>query len=221
MARKNQARCAVRLLLADSLLIFRAGLRAAWAGEPEVEVLEAADADGLCAVAVSAVPDVALIDLHLPPAGGLDALRRLREVASTPAVVWSFEPTPDVVVAAVRTGACGYLRKEIEPAGLLRAVRGVGRGEAPLPHDLTAALVAEVQLLARLAELRERASALSSRELEVLSLLGTGASNRDIARRLYLSEFTVKRHVQNVLRKLGVRSRRDAAAFHEAADLRP
>jgi DNA-binding NarL/FixJ family response regulator len=205
------------VLVADPLLIFRSGMRTLLAGEHDVELVEAAN----CAELVQAVegrhPDIALIDLHLPPDGGVAAMGRLAELCGAPAVIWSFEPAPETVVAAIRAGAVGYLRKEIAPEGLLRALRGVLAGEAALGRDLTAVLVQEIHRVGERERARERMAILSPREREVLELVARGASNRDVAAALFISELTVKRHMQNILRKLRAPSRVTASAFYRAA----
>jgi two-component system NarL family response regulator len=131
--------------------------------------------------------------------------------------VWSFEPTAETVLTAIRAGAAGYLRKEIAPDGLLRALRGLLAGEAALGRDFAALLVREIQRTGERERARERAAILSTREREVLALVARGASNRDVAGELYISEFTVKRHMQNILRKLHVPSRDAAGAFYRSA----
>lgn len=205
------------ILVADPLLIFRSGVRSLLAGERNLVIVEAADATGLERAVAERRPDIALIDLHLPPDGGIAALARLGELRATPAVVWSFEPTPETVVAAIRAGASGYLRKETSRQGLLRALRGIMRGEAPLARDFAGLLVDELHRVAERERARDRASSLSDREREVLELVAHGRSNREIAARLYISELTVKRHMQNILRKLNVSSRGAAGACYRAA----
>ncbi|HEY3183595.1 MAG TPA: response regulator transcription factor [Gaiellaceae bacterium] len=206
-----------RILVADPLLIFRSGMRSLLAGHPEFELVEVADADGLERAVGERPSDLALIDLHLPPDGGIAALRLLLETRPIRAVIWSFEPMPETVLEAIQAGSCGYLRKEISPDGLLRALRGLLRGQAPLGRDFAALLVQEVQRFGERERARERASILSTREREVLELVAGGASNRDVAATLYISELTVKRHMQNILRKLRVPSRVAAASFYREA----
>lgn len=206
-----------RILVADPLLIFRSGVRTLLTAEPSLVLIEAASAAELEQAVLERCPDVALIDLHLPPDGGIAALRRLAELCATPAVVWSFEPTPETVLAAVRAGAAGYLRKEVSPEGLLRALRGVLRGEAPLGRDFAAVLVQELQRVGERERARDRAAVLSQREREVLELVAHGSSNRQIATQLFISELTVKRHMQNILRKLQLQSRGAAGAFYRTA----
>jgi DNA-binding NarL/FixJ family response regulator len=132
-------------------------------------------------------------------------------------IVWSFAPTRETVLAAVRAGADGYLHKEISPAGLVRSLRGVIHGEAPLSRDLATLMIEAIHTLEERDRTRERLSVLSMREREILHHVAHGARNRQIAAALTISEFTVKRHMQNILGKLGVGSRSAAADFYLAA----
>lgn len=205
-----------RVLIADSLTVFRAGVRSLLARESDFEVVEASNFDELVAVVSEQCPDIALIDLELPPLGGVAGVRMLARRCSTHMVVWSFEPNEETVLAAIRAGASGYLDKEVSPAGLVRALRGVARGEAPLSRDLTSRMIDALHRLDTRDRARERATLLSGREREVLSLIAQGARNKQIAAALYISEFTVKRHVQNILHKLGLPSRSAAGAFYRS-----
>jgi DNA-binding NarL/FixJ family response regulator len=205
------------IVVADSLLVFRSGVRTLLAGEPDLELVEAADADQLVRTARERQADLALIDLQLPSAGGIAALRQLQRIHPCAAVLWSFEPQAETVLEAIRAGATGYLRKELSPEGLLRALRGALRGEAPLARDFAALLVAELRHVRERQRVREQAAILSQRECEVLDLVARGASNREIASQLYIAETTVKRHLQNILGKLQLSSRATAGAFYRDA----
>ena len=206
-----------RILVADSLRIFRAGVHNLLARESDFEVVEAADLDEVLAAIEGNCPDIALIDLELPPTGGVAAVQRLSRRCSTYTIVWSFQPTREMVLAAIRSGAHGFLHKEISPDGLIRALRGVVQGEAPLSRDLASLMIDALHGLDEKTEARDRAAVLSAREREVLDLVAQGARNKQIAAALAISEFTVKRHVQNILQKLELPSRRAAAHFYETA----
>jgi DNA-binding NarL/FixJ family response regulator len=206
-----------RILIADSLTIFRAGVRNLLARESDLEVVEASNFDEVAAHVSRGCPDIALIDLELPPQGGVEAVKLLSQLCSTRMIVWSFEPTREAVLAAVRAGADGYLHKEISPAGLVRSLRGVGNGEAPLSRDLATLMIDAIHRLEERDRTRERLAVLSMREREILDHVARGARNRQIAAALTISEFTVKRHMQNILGKLGVCSRRAAGDFYRAA----
>jgi DNA-binding NarL/FixJ family response regulator len=206
-----------RVLVADPLRIFRAGVRNLLARESDFAVVEAGTLDEVLGAIDAHCPDIALVDVELPPLGGLAAIQRLTERCSTYTIMWGLEPSPDTVLAAVRLGAHGFLRKEISSGGLVRALRGVVRGEAPLSRDLASLMIGALHGMDERARARERADVLSPREREVLDLIAQGARNKQIAAMLVISEFTVKRHVQNILQKLELPSRRAAASFYGTA----
>ena len=206
-----------RVLIADAVPIFRAGVRNLLSRESDFEIVEATDLDGVRGTIAVRCPDIALVDLDLPPLGGVEAVGRLAERCEAHTIVWSFTPDRETVLAAVRAGASGYLHKEISASGLIRSLRGTVRGEAPLSRDLATLMIDALHGLDERERARDRAAALSERECEVLELVAGGARNKQIAEALFISEFTVKRHMQNILRKLDLPSRRAAAAFYRTA----
>ena len=206
-----------RVLVADPLRIFRAGVRSLLARESDFEVLEAASLGEMLDVVETQAPEVALIDLDLPPLGGVAAVRRLARSSSIYTVMWSFDASSETVLGAIRAGAHGYLHKDLSADGLVRALRGVLQGEAPLARDLASSMIDALHGVDARAHARDRLAVLSSREREVLDQLAEGSRNRQIAAALAISEFTVKRHVQNILQKLELPSRGAVAAFHRAA----
>jgi DNA-binding NarL/FixJ family response regulator len=208
---------ATRILVADGSPIFRAGVRNLLQRESEFEVVEAGDVESVLALVDEGCPDIALIDLNLPPSGGVAAVSELSQHCQTVTIVWSFEASRETVLAAIRAGASGYLHKEITPSGLVRSLRGVVRGEAPLARDLATLMIGALHGVEERERARELVAILSPREREVLAYVAKGARNRQIAQALVISEFTVKRHMQNILHKLGLRSRRAAAAHYRAA----
>ena len=205
-----------RILIADSMTIFRGGVRNLLAREQEFAVLEAEDFAALSELVDRGCPDIALIDLELRPFGGVTAVAWLAERCDCHVIVWSFEPSRETVLAAVRAGASGYLHKEISPVGLVRALQGISRGEAPLSRDLATLMIQAIHGLEERDRACARAAALSTREREVLELVSQGARNKQIASALTISEFTVKRHMQNILHKLELPSRRAAAALYRS-----
>jgi DNA-binding NarL/FixJ family response regulator len=206
-----------RVVIADPLTLFRSGVREVLARESDFTAVEVANLNELMDVARHGSADVALVDLDLPPDGGIAAIRRLAEVSSLHTVVWSSAPDRETVLSAIRAGASGYLDKELSPEGLIRSMRGLESGEAPLSRSLAARLIEALHGLREHEQIAEQAGLLSPRERKVLELVARGARNKEIAATLFISEFTVKRHVQNILEKLGLPSRRAAAAFHRAA----
>jgi two-component system nitrate/nitrite response regulator NarL len=206
-----------RILVADPLRIFRSGVRNLLARESDFEIVEAGSFDEVIAATRVDCPDIALIDLELPPDGGIAATQHLARRCTTYSIVWSFAPTRETVLDAVRAGAHGFLHKEISAAGLVRALRGVVQGEAPLSRDLASMMIEALHGLDERDRARERAAVLSVREREVLEFVAQGARNKQIAQALTISEFTVKRHMQNILQKLELPSRRAAATFYQSA----
>ena len=206
----------MRVLLADDFETLRSGVRELLLRESDFRVSEARNLDELRAAVARYSPDIVLVDLDLPPAGGIAAVAELQrsEISS---ILWSFEPDRATVLEAIRAGARGYLDKEISPQGLVRALRGVVRGEAALSRELVTLLIDALHGVEERDRVRDQAAVLSSREREVLALVSRGARNREIAAELHISEFTVKRHVQNILNKLEVPSRRSAAAVYRSA----
>jgi DNA-binding NarL/FixJ family response regulator len=195
---------AIRVLIADDHAVVRRGLRTFLDVQDDIEVVgEAADGDECLVAAAELSPDVILLDLMMPGRTGLDTIRELRSAggAARILVVTSFTD-PAVVVPAVRAGAAGIVYKDIEPRDLASAIRSVHAGHVLLPPDVAAALMRrDPDVLA----------ALTTREREVLVELARGRSNREIAKALSLAEKTVKTHVSNVLMKLGVADRTQAA----------
>ena len=207
----------MQILVADSLAIFRAGVRNLLERESDFEVVEAGSTEEMARAVEHDCPDIALIDLDLPPSGGVEAVARLAQRCESYMIVWSFGASRETVLAAVRAGASGYLHEEISPPGLVRSLRGVVRGEAPLSRDLATLMIEALHGYDEQARAREKAAVLSAREREVLELVTQGARNKQIAATLSISEFTVKRHMQNIYEKLELSSRRAAAAFYRTA----
>jgi len=195
----------IKVLIADDHAVVRRGLRTFLELQDDIDVVgEAADGAECVELAAKLRPDVILLDLAMPGTDGVEALRRLR-AADSPArvlVVTSFTD-PAVAVPAVRAGAAGVLYKDVEPRDLANGIRSVHAGHVLLQPDVAAALMAPAG----------PASPLTAREREVLVEIARGRSNREIAKALSLAEKTVKTHVSNVLMKLGVADRTQAAIF--------
>ena len=206
-----------RVLIADGAPLFRSGVRHLLTREGDFVLTEAADFDELMQVMEHEAPEIALIDLDLPPSGGVAAVAHLAAQKTARLVVWGFEAEREQVLDALTAGADGFLDKTISPTGLMRALRGMSRGETPLPRELVTVVVDAVHDFEARDRARERVVSLSAREREVLALVATGARNRQIAEELSISEFTVKRHVQNILQKLNLTSRTAAGAFYRTS----
>lgn len=207
-----------RVLIADGAPLFRSGVRHLLTREGDFVLTEAADFDELMQAMEHEAPEIALIDLDLPPSGGVAAVGHLAAQSAARLVVWGFEAEREKVLEALTAGADGFLDKAISPTGLMRALRGMSRGETPLPRELVTVVVDAVHDFEARDRARERIVVLSAREREVLALVATGARNRQIAGDLSISEFTVKRHMQNILKKLNLSSRTAAGAFYRGLE---
>ena len=201
----------IRVLIADDHAVVRRGLRTFLELQDEIEVVgEAEDGEQALAEAERLDPDIVLLDLVMPRVDGIAALHGLRERSpGSRVIVLTTFLDDDKLLPAVRAGAAGYLLKDVEPKELVNAIRTVHGGEALL-HPAAASRV-----LAELVESNRPspASLLTPRETEVLTLVARGQPNKVIARELGVSEKTVKTHVSNVLGKLGVTDRTQAALY--------
>lgn len=201
----------IRVLIADDHPVVRQGLRAFLELQPDIAVAgEAADGEQAARLAAELEPDVVLLDLVMPGTDGVTALELMAEagVAAKVLVVTSFGETR-TVVPAIRAGARGYVSKEVEPSALAAAIRAVAAGHVLLGPEIAAELLRPVPADAGATGQPQ----LTAREREVLELIARGRSNREIARALTVSEKTVKTHVSNVLMKLGVADRTQAALW--------
>ena len=198
----------IRVLLADDHAVVRQGLRTFLDLQDDIEVVaEAADGQAAVDAAGRTDPDVILLDLVMPRLDGVGALKRLRDTRARVIVLTSFGDD-DKLFAALRGGAAGYLLKDVQPADLVRAIRSANAGESPLSPAIATRVVEEVA--------QGTVSAhddLTPRELDVLTLIARGRSNKVIARELGVAEKTVKTHVSHILAKLGVADRTQAALY--------
>lgn len=203
----------IRVLIADDHPVVRQGLRTFLALQDDLDVVGEA-ADGVEAVELTQTlnPDVLLLDLKMPVLDGHGTLLRLRELGLAPRVlVLTSVGDRQDVAPAIRAGATGFLYKDVDPAALVQAIRAVSGGQV-----LLAAEAAEAMLSAPAAvpgSPTPPMTPLTEREREVLALIASGRSNREIARELTVAEKTVKTHVSNVLMKLGVQDRTQAALY--------
>ena len=207
----------IRVLIADDHAVVRQGLRTFLELQEDIEVVgDAADGEAALAAVERFEPDVVLMDLVMPGVGGVEAIRRLRELRpSTRVLVLTSFLDDEKLFPAVRAGAAGYLLKDVEPAELLRAIRTVADGEALLHPAVAARLMEEFSDTERpVAE-----EALTAREREVLLLIARGLPNKQIALELGIAEKTVKTHVSSILSKLGLTDRTQAALYAVRAGL--
>jgi len=202
----------IRILIADDHAVVREGLRALIDSEPGMELVGEA-ADGVEAVleARSLQPDVILMDLVMPRKDGIGAIGEIkRENPEARILVLTSFAEDEKVFPAIQAGALGYLLKDSSPQELLQAIREVYRGESSLHPTIARKLVREISQPSDLPATEEP---LTEREVEVLSLVARGLSNQEIADRLVVSERTVRTHVSNILGKLHLANRTQAALY--------
>lgn len=202
----------IRVLIVDDHLVVRTGIRALLALEPDIEVVgEARNGREAVAEALRFQPDVILMDLVMPELDGIAAIERIlsNQPRARILVLTSFE-ADDKVFPAIRAGALGYTLKDFGPADLVRAIQRVYRGESSL-HPTIARRV--LQELAHPSQHPPTAEPLTEREVEVLRLVAQGESNHEIAAALGIGEGTVRVHVSNILSKLHLASRTQAALY--------
>lgn len=205
----------IKILLVDDQPLFREGLRTLLSVHSDFDVVgEAGNGEEALRLARSLRPTVVLMDLQMPVLDGVAATRRLHEEQpGCRVIVLTTFDDDEMVFDGLRAGAVGYLLKDAPSEKLAEAIRVAARGETFLQPSVAAKVVAE---FARLSRKRTESSGsltepLSERELEILRLIAKGASNREIAGTLFLAEGTVKNHVTNILGKLDVRDRTQAA----------
>ncbi len=206
----------MRILLADDHVLFRKGLTALIARRDNMQVVGEAG-DGLQAIALAREtnPDIVLLDINMPRCSGLEAISQiLQSVPQTRIIMLTVSEDDDDLFTAIKNGAYGYLLKDLEPQRLFDLLEGVQRGEAPIAGAMATRILGEFrQIGSKPAPPQEPPDQLSGREAEVLKLVANGATNREIAFTLSLTENTVKVHLRNILEKLHLQNRIQATAY--------
>ncbi len=203
----------MRVLLADDHALFRDGIRSLLEARGVEVVGEAADGREAVEAALRLRPDVVLMDVAMPGVDGLEATRAIKaHLPDTKVVMLTVSDDDRTLFEALRSGAHGYLLKNLQAEEFFDLLAGIDRGEAPLSPSLAGRILDEFRRGKRPAE-RPGPDELTDREMEVLRAVSLGASNREIAARLRISENTVKYHIKNILDKLHLRNRAEVVAY--------
>ncbi len=205
----------LRVLLVDDQLLFRKGIRALLEEAEGFEVVgEAANGAEGHERCRATTPDVVLMDVHMPVCGGIEATRRIKaERPHTKIVMLTVSDVDDDLFEAIKAGADGYLLKDLRPEELFEMLRGVMRGETPISPPIAGKLLGEFRKGTWRETKQGAGSELTVREKEILQFVADGLSNQEIAAKLYIVEGTVKNHLHNILEKLHLQNRVQAAAF--------
>jgi len=205
----------IRVLLVDDHLLFRQGVRRLLEGAGDIEVVgDAETGEESVHLAEDLAPDIVLLDVAMPTLSGIDAARMIK--ASSPRagiIMLTVHADEEFLFEAIKAGAMGYLLKDCTPDELIRAIRVVHSGEGLLAPTMAAKVMRE---FARTRETKDLAAVhlpLTQREVEILQHVTTGLANKEIANRLSISERTVKNHLSNIMEKLHVNSRTQAAVY--------
>ena len=208
---------AIRVLVADDHVLYRRGLELVLGKEPDIEIVgEAADGAEAIRRAEELLPDVVLMDVRMPRHSGIEACLAIKElVPSTKIVMLTISDEECDLYEAVRAGANGYLLKDVPGEEIADGLRAVQAGQSLISPSMASKLLSEFALMIKKHEERPAMPVprLTERELEVLKLVARGRANKAIARELFISENTVKNHVRNILEKLQLHSRIEAAMY--------
>lgn len=212
------------MVIADDHAQYRRGMQIVVELDGTARVVgEASNGDEALAVCTRLRPDVVLMDVRMPGVGGIEACRRIRwAVPETRIIMLTMSDEEDDLFEAIKAGASGYLLKDVPGEEVLAAIGRVGEGQAIIPASMAATLLTEFARLSRNPEPSQRTlPPLTDREVEVLRLVARGQANREIAEGLVISENTVKNHVRNILEKLHLHSRVEAAVYAHQQHLIP
>jgi len=207
----------LRVLVVDDHALFRRGLEMVLGSEPDLELVgEASDGQEAIEKAQETMPDVVLMDVRMPKRGGIDACTAIHDaVPSTKIIMLTISDEEADLYDAIKAGASGYLLKEIPIEEVADAIRSVWAGQSRISPSMASKLLTEFAAISKATEERPQMPTprLTDREMEVLKLVAQGLNNRDIAKKLYISENTVKNHIRNILEKLHLHSRMEAVVY--------
>jgi two-component system NarL family response regulator len=208
----------IRVVIADDHVLYRRGLQMVVSQDEDIEIVgEAGDGKEAVDRTVELLPDVVLMDVRMPHTSGIEACQKIKsQVPSTKIIMLTMSDEESDLYEAVKAGANGYLLKDVPGEEIADGVRAVHNGDSLISPSMASKLLAEFALMSR--RQGERPSAvgaprLTERELEVLRLVARGLANKEIAHDLFISENTVKNHVRNILEKLQLHSRMEAAMY--------
>lgn len=206
---------AIKILICDDQSLFREALRTLLSAYSDLEVIgEASNGEEAIRFTITHSPDVVLMDLRMPVMDGVEATRRLNQLGkNTRVIVLTTFDDDETVFEGLRAGAVGYLLKDVSSEKLVEAIKTAYAGDYFLLPSITAKVVSEFSKISRPAKKLDSdlmPEPLSPREIEIIKIVATGASNREIADKLFISEGTVKNHLSSILNKLGVRDRMQA-----------
>ena len=221
--REDLASDAIRVLICDDHALFRRGLIMVLESEKGIEVVaEAEDGEEAVRKCEDAAPDVVLMDVRMPRMSGIEATRAIAEAVPTAKILMlTVSDDEEDLYEAVKAGATGYLLKEISIEEVANAIRAVVTGQSLISPSMASKLLNEFNNLAKQAQQKVLVPKLTERELQVLKLVAQGMSNREVAEDLFISENTVKNHVRNILEKLHLHSRVEAAIYAHRQHLIP
>jgi two-component system NarL family response regulator len=205
----------IRVLVADDHALFRRALAAVFADEEDIELVgEAADGEEAVTMTAELVPDVVLMDVRMPKMLGIEAAKQISVAEPTTKIVMlTVSDEEEDLFEAIKAGASGYLLKEVDPTEIAQAIRQIHAGHSLLSPAVASKLVSEFAAISKRSDERASRPSLTDRELQVLRHASDGLTNRQIGRRLQISENTVKNHIRNILEKLHLHSRMEAVLY--------
>lgn len=205
----------IRVVIADDHALIREGVRKILSLDPRIHVVgEAADGEEAIALVRQQPVDVVLLDVNMPRKNGIEACRIIKsEYPQISIIALTIHDQEEYLFEMIRAGVAGYVLKDVNPDTLIRTIIGVARGESFIPPSLATKVFREFRRLAGQPPRAKYPDELTEREVEVLRLVARGESNRSIARTLFISEKTVKKHLTNIFQKIGVTDRTQAAVY--------
>ena len=205
----------IRVAIADDHAMVRQGLKQILELEQDIAVVaQASNGEDAVKIAKENHPDVILMDINMPGINGLQAIKEIKdENIPCGIIVLTIHEDREYLFKTLQLGAQGYVLKDADPAVLVEAIRSVYRGQPYIQANMTKELVNEFSRVMSNDKVKKDENTLTARELEVLELIAQGLINKEIAKRLYISEKTVKNHISNIFRKINVSDRTQAAIY--------